>query len=251
MTVFLFQLKLALLTPRSVHVWVTAPLFGLVFLAVTEHAGRPDLAGHAVVAPTLIALWTLALQSAGEIITDERDNGTLEGLVAAPVPVVAVVFLRMLAATVCAVPAFAEVWLLSGVLFGRWVAVPHPALLAAALLVTAFTTATTAAVLSPLFVLLPSARIVQNTISYPFYLLGGVVVPVAVFPDWLEVISRITFLSWSSDLLRAALSPAPVTAGPLRLGVIALLGVLAAVLAAVLFGRVLDRVRSSGTLAHT
>lgn len=245
------QLRLAARSPDTVQVCVTAPLFTVLFLSVSDHAGRTDLSGYAVVAPTLMSLWTLALFTAGQLISEERLNGSLEGLVAAPAPLGVVVIGRMCAITAVGLVSFGESWLTAGVVFGRWLDLPHPWVSAACVLATGLATAGTASVLSSLFVLMPSARIVQNTLSYPFYLLGGVLVPVSFLPDWLEPLSRAVFLSWAADLLRDGFAVAPPGDVLFRLTVIVGLGAAGFLVGLTLLERVVNRVRRLGTLTHT
>ncbi|ONK16049.1 ABC transporter permease [Streptomyces sp. MP131-18] len=245
-----FQLRHLAGSPAAVQVCVTAPLLTVVFLSISDYAGRTDLSPYAVVAPTLMSLWLLALHAAGELITEERDLGTLEGLIAAPARLGTVVMGRMCAVTAIGVVSFAESWLAAGLVFGRWLAFPHPLVVVACLLATVWAAAGTASILSPLFVLMPSARVIQNTLSYPFYLLGGVLVPVTFLPGWVQPVSRAVFLSWSADLLRDGLDPAPVTDAVARLAVILALGSAGCAIGLMLLRRVLNRVRRLGTLAQ-
>ncbi len=255
MTAFLgavrMQLSYAWRTPDAVQVWVTAPLLTIVLLGITESAGRRDLAGYALVAPTLMSLWTAALLTAGELITQERDLGTLESLVAAPPPLALVIAGRLCATVLLGALSFAEAWLVAGLLFGRWLTVPHPTVAAACLLATVVAMAGTASILSPLFTVLPSARIIQNTLSYPFYVLGGVLVPVEFLPGWVRPASRLVFLSWSADLLRDSLSAPPVRDAVARLAVVLVLGLAAYAVGVWLLHRALARVRRLGTLARS
>jgi ABC-2 type transport system permease protein len=246
-----FQFRLALRSPGTLQVWATAPLFTLVFLSIAEHAGRQDLTSYAIVAPTLMGQWTLALGIAGELINDERSQGTLEALIATPGRLSVVIMGRICAVSLIGISALMEAWLVAGVVFGRWIGVPHPLVLTACLLAGALAMSGTASIFSSLFVLMPSARIVQNTLNYPVYLLSGVLVPVATLPAWLRPGSHVIFLSWSADLLRDSLSAPAVDRPLLRVLVIALLGLLGYGLGAVLLARVLRRVRRLGTLTHT
>ena len=111
-----------------------------------------------------------------------------------------------------------------------------------------FAVAGTALIMASLFVLTRSARTFQNSLSYPFYVLGGVLVPVSYLPDWLRPLSSGVFLSWSADLLRASLAPAPVHRLAFRLAMIVLLGLAGLALGRLALGRILDRLRTSGEL---
>ncbi|GAB1644042.1 hypothetical protein KRMM14A1259_44650 [Krasilnikovia sp. MM14-A1259] len=249
-TGFRFQLRQLRRSPDTAQLCVTAPLFTLILLAMTEHAGRGDLAPYAVVAPTLMTLWSAALTLAGQMITEERILGTLEGLVAAPVSLAVLVIGRLSVVTVVGAAAFAEAWLVAGIGFGRWVAPGHPLLFALTVGVAGLATAGTASVLSPLFVLMPTARTIQNTLTYPFYLLGGVLVPVSLLPQWLHPASRAVFLSWAADLLRDSLLARPVGHPGARLLAIAGLGAAGFGVGAYLLHRVLRQVRRTGTLGQ-
>lgn len=229
---------------------ITVPFFTLIFLAITEEAGRPDLASYAVLAPPLIALWGMALLVAGELIDNERWGGTLEALIATPASFALVITGRITAVTLVSLLAFGETWVIAWAVFGIAVAVPHPVLMVVTVVVTAVAMAGTASMMSAVFVLARSARIFQNSLSYPFYVLGGVLVPVALLPDWIQPVSRGVFLSWSADLLRDSLSAAAVADPALRLAVVLGLGALGLAAGVFLLQRVLVRVRALGTLTY-
>ncbi|GIJ43602.1 hypothetical protein Val02_04880 [Virgisporangium aliadipatigenens] len=247
---FRFQLRELPHRPDHLLALVTAPLMTLVFLAITRHAGRADLAGHAVLAPALIALWQMALLVAGELVAAERENGSLEALVATPSSFAAVIIGRVAAVTLVSLLGFVEAWLAAWAVFGVVVTVAHPVVFAATVLVSALAMAGTAGLMSAVFVLTRSARTFQNSLSYPFYVLGGVIVPVSLLPDWLAAPSRAVFLSWSSDLLRDAVDASTVEGVLPRLGAIAGLGFLGLCAGLLALRRAVDRLRRTGTLGH-
>jgi ABC-2 type transport system permease protein len=249
---FGFQVRVLRRSFGEMNVLVTAPLTTLVFLAITRHAGRDDLAPYAVLAPALIVLWGTALLISGEIVARERESGSLEGLVAAPVSFGAVVTGRIAAVTVLSLVGFVESWLAAFLVFGVVVTIWHPVAFVAAVAVTALAMAGTASIMSAVFVLARSARAFQNSLNYPFYVLGGVMVPVSLLPGaaLLEPTSRVVFLSWSADLLRDTLNPAPVSDLLPRLGVVLTLGLAGYLLGLVLLRRAVDRLRRTGTMGY-
>lgn len=248
---FGFQLLLTLRTPTTVQVLVSAPLYTVMFLSVTGHAGRHDLTAFAVLAPVLMSLWSMSLFAAGELVTGERDRGTLEGMLATPSAYHLVVVARILAVVTLSTVSFAESWLVARVAFGLTVGIARPALFVAAVLVSGIAMAGTASVLAALFVLAPSARILQNSLSFPFYLLSGVLVPLDRLPHWLHPIARLVFLSWSADLLRSGLGVSPSSGTAPAFAAVAVLGAVGFAVGGVLFRVVLHRVRHEGTLART
>jgi ABC-2 type transport system permease protein len=241
------QVAFARRVPAQLMVLVTTPLVASIFLSLTVHAGRRDLVVNAVVAPALIGLWFVSLDLAGGMIDGERWGGTLEQLVAAPAPLALVVFGRTLAIVAVGTLTFAESWLVAWLLFGVPVRLVHPVAFLLAAAATAFAMAGTATLLSAAFVLSRSAAMLQNSMSYPFYILGGVMVPVALLPGWLHPLSWVVFLSWSGELLRASFAPPPVAWLAGRLAAILLLGGLALGAGLLLVNRVVDRVRQQGT----
>ena len=237
-------------SPDRLMALVTAPMLTLVFLAIMLHAGRDDLASFAVLAPALLVLWQMALQTSGDTVDSERENGSLEALVVAPAPFSAVIGGRITAVTWVSLLGFGESWLVAALVFGVQVDIHHPAVFLAAVLATAYATAGSAVALAALFVRTRAARAFQNSLTYPFYVLGGVMVPVSFLPDWLEPVARLVFLSWASDLLRSSLEEAPVPDAALHIAMILLLGTVGAVVGGILIRRALTEVRQTGTIGH-
>lgn len=237
-------------SPGDLQIVATTPLFALVFLSIVLAAGRDDLVGHALLAPALMALIGQAILLGGEVIDRERWSGTLEAVVAAPANLATLTLGRVLFITTMSIVCFVEVWLVARLAFGLTIGVAHPVWFAAGLLAVAFATAGTATIFAALFVLARSARIFQNTISYPLFVLGGVLVPVDALPAALAWPARGVYLSWGADLLRDALDPSPMTDPALRLVMVVVLGLAAYAVGRYLLGRILDRVRTTGTLTY-
>lgn len=254
MRVFLAGWRMQLRTMRGNPDWfltlILAPLQTVVFVTIFQHAGRGDLTSYGVLAPALIALWALSLQTSGELITRERENGSLEGLLAAPGRFDVVMLGRISAVTSLALLAFVECWLTGWLLTGEVLTIAHPLVFALTVVVSAVAMTGWAGVMASVFVLARSARTFQNSLSYPFYVLGGVLVPVALLPEWLQPVTRLVFLSWSSDLFRDSLTTAPVEDLALRMLAIAVLGAVGFALSHHLLQRALRRVRTTGSLAH-
>jgi ABC-2 type transport system permease protein len=226
---------------------LTGPLYTVIFSMVLRHGGRADLGAYAVVAPFFMSLWWFAIFQGGWVITTERWEGTIDYLVAAPAGFASVVLGRITTMMVVGLLSFGEVWLV-GLVLRVEVTVHHPLVFAATLLVTAFAMAATALFLANLFVLARSAATFSNSLSYPFYLLGGILVPVALLPGWLQPVSKIVFLSWSARSLRDSLAAAPVPDAWHSIAMVFLLGCATLAVATAMLTRVLQRVRQTGEL---
>lgn len=247
---FRLQLQVIRSDPDYVMPLVTVPMFTVIFLAIVKHAGRDDLTAYAALAPVLIALWALSLYVSGEIIFRDRQDGVLESAVAAPARFPVVLLARVLAVTTVALLAFPEVWLVARLAFGVGIDVHHPVAFATTLALTVFATSGAGVIMASLFVVARSVRNFQNALTYPVYVLAGVLVPVSVLPDWLEPLSRAIFLSWSADLMRDALAAAAVDQLASRLAALAALGFANFAVGYVVLTWTLRRVRVSGTLGH-
>jgi ABC-2 type transport system permease protein len=105
--------------------------------------------------------------------------------------------------------------------------------------------------MAALFVLARNAVTFSNSASYPFYVLGGVLVPVSFLPHWVRPLSDVVFLSWSADLLRATLRAAPIHHFWPHLGMVLLLGACGYVVGLAALRVILVRVRQSGELSTT
>ncbi|WP_050374639.1 ABC transporter permease [Streptomyces acidiscabies] len=245
-----FQLAIARTSPDVLLILVRAPLMTMVLLSISEYSGRRDLAAGVVLAPVLMALWDMTLLIAGEVINRERSWGTLEALVATPARFFLVVLGRIGAVTTISMVSFAEAWLVARYGFGIHLTVVHGTVFVLCVLASGLAMAGTATLMSALFVLAPSARLMQNTLTYPFYLLAGVLVPVSMLPEWLRPLSSAVFLSWSAELLRESLSTDPVPDAASSLAVITLLGLAGTLAGLFAVNRALRQARAAGTLSE-
>lgn len=229
---------------------LTTPLLTMVFVSLFLHADRGELISYAVLAPGLMAMWSTGLVTAGELITFERENGSLEALLAAPASLTAVIYGKITAITTLSLVGFVEAWIVGSLMAGYAIPIWHPWLFAAAIIATVAAMICWSAVMSGIFVLARSARTFQNSLSYPFYVLGGVLVPVSMLPTWVEGPSHLVFLSWSSDLLRDSLTETSVEHLFSRLMAIVVLGACGLGLGLVLLQKTINRVKTTGSATH-
>jgi len=227
----------------------TAPLFTTIFLMIVSRAGRADLQPDALMAPVLMTLWWYALFQGGNLVTEDRWQGILEGTIAAPARLGTVILGRIAATMAIGLLGFFEVWAIGELVFGVSVHVHHPLVLVATLVATVFAMAGTAISFAALFVLGRNAFTFMNSASFPFYVLGGVLVPTALLPGWIQPLTKAVFMSWSADLLRASLKPGHVHDAGGRVVVVLLFGVVSFAIGHVVLSLVLTRMRGTGELA--
>jgi len=237
--------------PAHLLILVTSPLFAVMFLSIGTNSRSPTAVTNSIFAPALIALWFLSLDLGGAMINRERGQQTLNPLIGTPARLSTIVFGRVLAVVLLGAVTFVEAYLVARLGFGIDVALPHGWLLGATILVTLFAMAGTATALAGVFVLSRQVLLFQNAMTYPFYILGAVLVPVGLLPVWLQPVTRVFFLSWASELVRSCLRPEAVAHAGWRLAAIGLLGLAALVAGVLMTERVVNHLRSNGEAAYS
>jgi ABC-2 type transport system permease protein len=200
-------------------------------------------------APVLMTLWWFALFQGGNLVTGDRWQGVLESVLAAPSSLATVILGRIAAIMALGLVGFFEVWAIGELVFGVSIPFEHPLVLALTLVCTALAMAGTAVAFAALFVLTRNAFTFANSASFPFYVLGGVMFPIAILPGWIQPVTKGVFMSWSADLLRSSLKPATVHDFWGRLGMVVLLGGLSFLVGRAILFYVLRRMRTTGELA--
>ena len=227
---------------------VMQPAYTLVLMAVFVYAGREDLSAYALVATMLMGVAATAIFIASDLMTREQEFQTFELSIASPAPFPAIILSRMLVITSISLIGIAESWLIIRFVFGVSLAIHHPWVFAATMLLTAFAAAGTALIPAALFSFARSARTYQNSITYPVYIFSGILVPLTLFPDWLAPVSRVIFLYWSGELLRDSMQTATPEGVIAKLGAIAILGVGAALVGGALIARMIHYLKREGRL---
>lgn len=239
------------MTRRNVEdtrpIWVM-PVYTLIFMAVFVYVGREDLASYSLVAPTLMTVGQMGFFVASELMARERYNQTLELVVAAPTSLSLIILSRITVLTTLSLVGLVVSWAIIRVVFGVTVAIHHPLLFTVAMIVTALSAAGTTLITAALFSFARTARTYQNSIIFPLFLLGGIMVPITEFPSWIQPISRLIYLYWSANLLRDSMAPEAPEGVVGALAAVAALGVGAAVVGSLLIRRMLDKLRREGRL---
>ncbi|MFI5527186.1 ABC transporter permease [Kitasatospora sp. NPDC051853] len=245
----LVQWRTSIRAPEHLMIVLISPVFSVIFLSIVDQAGRPDLMTSTVIGTGLMGIWFVAVYVAGGVILNERYMSTLQLVLAAPRSFTLVVCGRILPVILIGAFALFESALIANLAFGAPLTVEHPWMAAGALLATVYATAATATALSALFILSRNIHSLESIMTYPFYILGGVLFPVTVLPDWTEPIARAFFLSWGSDLLRDSVTRTAVEDVPARFGAILGLGTAALVIGVLAVNHTVSKVRRTGSVS--
>jgi ABC-2 type transport system permease protein len=166
----------------------------------------PDYAIFVVVGSGLTGLWSSLLFISGNSIGAERWSGTLESLVAIPIPFEVVVFGKNLANVVQSISSMVLGYFIAAWLFGYEMSILHPFLFLVTLLLAIFAFICFGLIIAPLFVMNPGVRAWQNAMEFPVYVLCGFLFPIALLPSWTTPISYLLPPYWAAVALHATSS---------------------------------------------
>jgi ABC-2 type transport system permease protein len=208
MSVLLAGLRMQLLTSLrrldDVQLLALVPFSAVLYLTMLAQTGRRDLAVVGVLASYVTSVWSLALFSGGDLIDEERHNGTFAPLLVTPVSVARSMFGRVLAISLLGLVGLIEAGVVAVLFFHIDLGIDRPWLLVGTVGLLSVAMAGTTYFFGAVFLLTTNPRPWQNAMTYPAYVLGGVLAPLRAWPLWIRVPGRLFFLSWVMDLFGVA-----------------------------------------------
>lgn len=197
---------------------------------------------------TLMAMWSTTAFACGGAIQRQRWLGTLELMVAAPIPFVATLIPITVASTAVGIYAFATTIVFGRLAYGIPITVAHPLLFVISIPVAILAIGALGLLMASVLVLYRYANSLASSTEYPVWLICGLLVPLSLLPSWTRPISWLLAPTWGIDALRAAALGGPT----LRYLGFCLLAAAAYAAVAVLFLRYFERLaRKRATLALT
>lgn len=184
--------------------------FATTALLMYRTRGTSEELWNAALGGGVMAVWSAVGTVASEVLQRERGSGTLELLVAAPVPFAVAVFPPTLAVGTIGGYGMAVTLLWAHVAFGVSIHVAQPALFAVAMLVTVIALAAMGFVLSVTVVRYRESWALGNALEYPVWLVCGLLVPLSLLPGWLRPVSWALAPTWGMRAIRDAASGGPV-----------------------------------------
>lgn len=243
------QIRLTLRRAGSLAPLLVNPLYVVVFFgAVAAHRPSAELLTSLGLTAFVMAAWGHAVFTASHVIDEERLSGTLEVNLTAPAGYLTSLVVRIVTVTALAAPVIAEVAVAGVLTHGTGLVIRLPFQFFVAVLTCLAACAAGALLLGGLLMLVRGARTLQNALTYPFYLLAGLVLPHSSLPGGFRQLSDVFFLTWAVDGLRAA---AAGSAGGWRdLGFAAVSALVSGAAGALLLRRVLLRLRRGEVRFH-
>lgn len=227
---------------------VIPPLFWTIFLVLlVKYTGRTDLAAYALLGPALIGAWGAALGISGNVVSQDRWEGTLELVFTSPAGAWLVFLGRVIATSSLALLSLVETVIIAAFL-GVTVDLRDPVLLLVSLVAILVSLGGVGLITAGWFVLARDTRLYTNLLPIPLLILSGAAFPVALLPQPAEWLSHFVAAKWGAQLLRASVGAESVE--PLvPLASMALLTVAYVAVGRRVFSIVERRVRADGSLS--
>jgi ABC-2 type transport system permease protein len=191
----LFFLLIAVLQPL---------IFASIAFFMFEHGSRSGTLLYAALGAGLMGIWSSTLFGSGGAIQWQRWQGTLELLVGAPPPFIAVLLPLTVATASLGLYAVVATLVWGRIFFGVPLDFAHPLQLAVALPVTIVSLGLLGLVLASTFVLYRHANAFSNLLEYPVWLVTGLLVPITLLPGWVEPIAWVLAPTWGMRAIRDA-----------------------------------------------
>lgn len=202
---WLLSLKLLSASSFFLLVSILQPvIFATIAFFMFKAGGRPGTLLYVALGAGLMGIWSATLFGSGGMIQWERYQGTLEIVMAAPVPFVMFVLAATLANASIGVYSIAATLAWGTVLFGVPLTFAHPVLFAVAVPASILSLGTMGLLLASTFVLYRHANALSNLLEYPVWIATGLLAPIALLPAWVKPISWILAPTWGIRAIRGA-----------------------------------------------
>jgi len=176
-------------------------------------ASDPRVLLTASLGATVMAIWSSVAFSAGGAIEIQRRLGTLELLVAPPVPFGAVLAPITIATSAIGIYALGATLLWGRLLFGIPLHFVHPVLFALSLPVAIVAIGMLGLILASTLIYYRAALFLGASFDYPVWLVTGLLVPLSVLPGWVAPISWLLAPTWGMRAIReSTVGGAPLSA---------------------------------------
>lgn len=164
-----------------------------------------ELGGYLLGGVTIMVLWnSMTMSSAGDI-ERERFEGNLENLFIAPVRFFVIMLGKVIGNTLLGMVSLVMIVAFSKIVLGIHFSLKHPWLFFASLFVLILTFCTIGLILMVSFSISRNARNYLNALSFPVYILCGLVFPIDILPGWTRPFSYVLSPTWGVKCLQQTL----------------------------------------------
>lgn len=183
--------------PEHLSTLVTTPLWTALYVSLSPADNFAPLAA------ALIGIWHITVNVAAGVIENEKWQGTLEIALSSTLPYWCILFGRVAAFAPLFAVILLEALLADFILTGRTIGAESFIIIMNALMMATIGSIGTAILLAPVFLRIRNAPVVSTALSFPLLLLGGLAVPSSELPSEITSFSKLFFMSWVTELIRA------------------------------------------------
>jgi len=245
---FLFHFKMLSRSGFNGLLAIVYPLFFATVAFFLFREGSPHALLYASLGASVMGVWSATSTSAGSALQRERWHGTLELLVAAPTHFSLVMLPITIAMSAVGIYSMAATLIWGRVLFGIDLHIAHPVSFVLAIPVTVISIGMFGFLIAVAFVRYRTAWALGNLLEYPVWLICGFLVPLTLFPSWVQPISWILAPTWGMRGIRqSALGGTPIP----DIAICAGLGLAYTAIGVLLVDHLLRSARENATLALT
>ena len=192
----------------SVFFLLTSVFMPLLVATVSYYmfkaGGKPGTLFYASLGAAVYGIWSTTLFGSGGAIQWQRWQGTLELMVGAPPPLVAILLPLTVATATIGIYSVVATLAWGRLFFGMPLDFAHSFQLALALPTTILSLGMLGLLLASTFVLYRQANAFSNLLEYPVWLATGLLVPLSLLPGWVTPISWILSPTWGMRAVREA-----------------------------------------------
>lgn len=179
-------------------------LYSSIAYYLLDARNDPDLLLAASLGAAVMAMWSLVVIGSSGALEHQRWQGTLELLVAAPVPFAVTLAPITIASGVVGAYSLLATLAWGTLLFDVPLAIEHPLAFALAVPACVFAIGMLGLVTAATFVVYRAAFSLGVSLQYPVWIATGVLVPLSVLPDFVGPISWFLAPSWGIQAIREA-----------------------------------------------
>ena len=232
-------------SPIFVVLGVVQPAAFLLVTILARRSPTVDLS-QAGLGAGLLSMWAATVWQSGLILRAETWEGTLGPIVSRPAGLAVVLLGKSVGATVRAAAFIGVTVGIVSALLGHAIHVRDPLPFAVALGAVLTSATVLGMLLSSLFLVTRAANRIAEALMYPVFILGGLLVPLRLLPEWVRPLADVVSLRWGGELMRAAASGAAQPGGAWIW--LAATTAVYALLARIAFRRMLVRARVVGSI---
>lgn len=223
-------------------------IFGMLLGMMYLKKSPEDFMLYAVLGSGLSTFWSSICFSSASDINRERWYGTLENLFAAPVGFKWIVLGKILGNSLWGLISILISITVVSIGFQKPLIITHPLWLLLGLLLMTLSLIAIAFLFSGLFTLSRNARVLMNCMEHPIYILCGMIFPLELLPAGIRWLSWLLSPTWAVKVLRYSVTGGPLSDVLPYMSGLALLTVIYAAIAIILFNVIDKKVRIDATL---